>query len=539
MSRFIGLVAAVVALCFAGAVMAKGGGGGGGSHGRTTTTVIVVGGYVIHTSRGPGDANMPLELTDAPLLRTEGEMSPGDVIAQHTLRVKAARVLLEPTSGGFRGDMPAGSVLAAVLTPTKGFILWCDVTKGVSIWWGPVHDCLVEENGKFAYHGGGASTDHFLGLDQEYVGGTGKPLPAPVAYREATPQERPTALLGYKWCEGDGVNAPPRFALAVSVPSESKWTSVPVVGCRYGFWPDPKDHSVVDVDGLRVTVAAVPGTDRLRFSVAGRIPPIAEIAPLSATDSVHAVGARPAAPTTAAADPGAAQTAGSAPVAPDRALLSTGAPVAGQASALKPGQTFLTMPVRHGVTGVLQNEVRVRAAFESGDVIPVNQPLFGLPIRERPGQVVWCAPRRTSEGPWRTICLYERDGAVMSMEISTGMMAVTLPWTKARLASPMTIQRTSAVSLPPMTLSYVFVGFTDPTLPTRFARVEARLDWGEGPKAITAMSAAVGADGLARFKLLDGEFTFRPRPPASKSERPEMTSADYAIATPPSAVAPF
>jgi hypothetical protein len=501
--------------------------------------VIVVGGYVIHTARGPGDANMPLELTDAPLLHTEGEMAPGDVIAQHTLRVKAARVLLEPTTGTFRGAMPAGSILSAVSTPTKGFILWCDVTKGVSIWWGPVHDCLVEENGKFAYQAGGASTDHFLGLDEEYIGGKGKPLAAPVAYREATPQERPTALLGYKWCEGDGVNAPPRFALAVSVPGEDKWTSVPVVGCRYGFWPDPKDRSVVDVDGLRVKVTPVRGTDRLRFSVAGRIPPIAEIAPLSATDSVHAVGAAPAASTAPATDPAAAQAPNDPPVAPDRALLPTGAPVAGQDSVLKPGQPFLTMPVRHGVTGVLQNEVRVRQAFDSGDAIPVNQPLFGLPIREHPGQIVWCAPRRGSEGPWRTICLYDQNGAVMAMEIPTGMMAITLPWTKARLASPMTVQRNAAVSFPPMTLSYVFVGFTDPTLPTRFARVEARLDWGEGPKAVTSMSAAVGADGVARFKLLDGEFTFRPRPPASKSERPEMTSADFAIATPPSAVAPF
>jgi hypothetical protein len=92
-----------------------------------------------------------------------------------------------------------------------------------------------------------------------------------------------------------------------------------------------------------------------------------------------------------------------------------------------------------------------------------------------------------------------------------------------------------------MTMTYVFLGLTDPALPTRFARVEVRLDWGEGAKAIRALSAAIGPDGVARFDLLGGAFEIRPRPaPAGKAAKgARQDLAQLTVASAPSPVSPM
>jgi hypothetical protein len=205
---------------------------------------------------------------------------------------------------------------------------------------------------------------------------------------------------------------------------------------------------------------------------------------------------------------------------------------------------FLTLPVRHALTAVLLNAVRVHDLGGASD-LPVNQPLFGLiPHGGDSSSIVWCAPRQDADSgrsgaKWKTICLAERDGGVFAIEIPTAMMASALPWSRAHLASPIDV-RQGPVTLPAMSLSYVFLGFTDPTLPTRFARIEARLDWGEGPRAVRSISAPVGPDGVAQITLLDGVFQFRPRPPMANGHADRNAIlADLTVTTQPKAKAPM
>ena len=542
-------VAAVV-VCAAGAASAASSGGAsahsssahGGGHsggGRTTTHYV----YVYTYQGGPAQPQgvpieLPLELTDAPLQHAEGEMSPGDVIAQHSLRARAARVLMEPVNGR-RGVLPAGAVLAEMSTPIAGLSLWCEIEAKRDWFKGAIHDCLSAQGGKFVELWVGESESHFLAMDSSVVR-EGALLPSPVAYREALPEERPLGLIGFKWCEADGLTAPPRFGLAITAPGDPNWTSAATTGCRFGVWPNVGDHSLVDVDGLRVTVerAAAPG--KLKFTVSGRIMPIARLEPLALNGSVRA--ADPSPPTTAAA-----VVTTPAPSGPPRAALAAaGAPAFGPTGDVGAGQVFLSLPVRHALTGVLRNTVRVHGFLETYE-LPVQQPLFGLPTHgQQDDQVVWCAPRRVAatgapnEPKWKTTCLAETSGVVSAMEIPTVMMATTLPWSKAREASPIDVLP-GPVELPAMTLTYVFMGFTDPALPTRFARVELRLDWGEGPKAVRSLSAPIGPDGVARFKLLEGAFEFQPRPSAAgKHEDPKAPApAMLAVTAAPKAVSPM
>jgi len=508
------------------------GGGGGGSH--TTTRYVYVPTYTYNS--GPltpqgAPMELPLELTDAPPQRIDGEMAPGDVIAQHGLRALRARVLLAPVNGR-RGVLPAGAVLAEMATPIAGLSVWCEIDARRAFFGGPIHDCLSEQGGKFVQLWVGESPSHFLASDSSVVR-AGAVLPSPIAYREALPEERPVGLMGFKWCEGDGLAAPPRFALAVTTPGDGKWMTDTVAGCRFGFWPDPKDHAHVDVDGLGVTVAPGAKPGDLKFSVFGRIGPIAEIQPLSLS------GPMQVAHDTSPYRTAAASTSGS-----ERAttLTAAGAPTISVTGEIGAGQVFLTLPVRHALTAVLLNAVHVHN-FGGGYDLPVNQPLFGLPAHGGdPSSIVWCAPRLSAdEGradvKWKTTCLAEQDGGVSAIDIPTAMMATALPWSRARQASPIDV-RQGPVTLPPMTLTYVFLGFTDPDLPTRFARVEMRLDWGEGPKAIRSVSTPVGPDGAAHFTLLDGTFEFRPQPSAP-GRRSAIALANLAVTVQPKAKAPM
>jgi hypothetical protein len=409
-------------------------------------------------------------------------------------------------------------------TPVKGLSLWCDIHMRPGLFHPMEHDCLSERDGKFVQIWIGVSPSYFLGIEKGAARADAV-LPAPAAFREARPEERPTGLLGYKWCGGDTSIAPPRFALAVADRASDKWISGGPLACRFGFWPDDKDRTRVDVDGLKVRTTSGSDATTLHYTVSGRIPPIGELAEVTPMDSVHPVGATAASASGEGLKPSEAQAgAPLQPHAPVSALVPTGAPVLVASGELKAGQTFLTMPVRHGLTAV--------NTFAEQDVLPVDQPLFGLPPSKMGGAVVWCAPRQTggpSASRWSSICLAEQGGIYFAVEIPTAMMATSLPWRKAHPISPPTIEPGPA-SLPPMTVSYVFLGFTDPTLPTRFARVEVQLDWGEGPKPIRSLSAAVGPDGLARFSLLDGQFTLKPGPaPAKRGDAQASPPAELGV----------
>jgi hypothetical protein len=528
---FLGGPALAAAASTGGGHASAGGAHGGGHGGHGARGVAIVGGFGGAQMLLPVGvpAIMPTTLTDEPVGQVAGDFAPGDVVAQHVLRPREARILLAPVTGS-RGLLPAGTALAHVVTPVQGLSLWCEI--GLRRDWlkGAVHDCLSETHDMFDRLWVGESETHFLAAGDGVVR-QGALLPAPVAFRDARPEERPTAQLGFRWCDGDGLTAPPRFAVAVTTTEDGRWKTAGDAGCRFGVWTDPADRAHVDVDGLQITVT--PGTrpPRLHMVVAGRLAPLAELEPLTATWTGRLAPAADAKP------------AGGSGLS---TLVSDGAPIVVATGPIAPGQSFLQMPVRHALTGSLAALAHLGAAWDD-QILRVDQPVFGLRTGgDEPG-IVWCAPRQQVEpghgsaGKWVTTCVAEREGGSFAMQIPVAMIATSLPWSSARATKPIEV-RPGPVQLPPMTLSYVFLGFTDPSLPTRFARVEMRLDWGEGPRAVRTLSAPVEADGVAKFGLLGGRFDFRfadPATPAKRGGGRPVQGAQLAVGSPPRPAPPI
>ena len=88
-------------------------------------------------------ATMPIEITDAAVLASEGVLKKGQVIAQHSLRASEAVVLLDDAAG-LHGSIPKGTALAKVTTLSRGalFVLWCDTRPTHRLLFVDEHDCL-------------------------------------------------------------------------------------------------------------------------------------------------------------------------------------------------------------------------------------------------------------------------------------------------------------------------------------------------------------------------------------------------------------
>lgn len=258
----------------AAAAFAHGGGGGGGGHGGGHYTYVYVPGVGYQFTGEPNGTPvvMPLELTAAPVQEIEGEMTRGDVIAQHTARVIDAVVLLEPVSAHGQ-DVPAGSVLVKVISVERGLPpLWCNQKTGYGGGPGRLHVCFsgLRGSGQFVTAWVGEGAGDFLAPSLDLARAP-IDLAKPVNYRVASVDERPTVRLGYKWCDGDGVTVSPRFGLFVSNPGQP-WISGLAKGCVFGAWADPTDHSKLLLDD--VVLALSPGSKpkSLRYRFAGPLP---------------------------------------------------------------------------------------------------------------------------------------------------------------------------------------------------------------------------------------------------------------------------
>jgi hypothetical protein len=455
------------------------------------------------------------DLTDAAPTAVEGDIVLKGVIAQHQLRFADARVLVAAVESPTH-HIPAGTVLARVTTDEKNLpVVWCDLRPKI----GGQQDCLADSagSGRFDQILIGYSSSYFLGFGR---GGVSQPqtLPAPAAYRTASVAERPTALLGYQWCDGDGVSGPPRFAYAVNMPGDDRWMSGGALGCAFGGWPDPQDHQHVDLDGHRLTVTVDAKTGHMRYRFEGRIPPVEGLKPLVA-------GAPLAPPTLSAAIGAAVQQA-----APDKPLVADGRPPAVVSGALASGQPFFTVGVRHGVTGVLIVEAQDHATF-SEHRLPVGTPVYGMPMAgSSAAAIVWCAPQQAGSsggqpGRWTTYCMPAGDRAFMWTQAKPAMMPLDLSWGgwTGKMNSAPTVER-RPVALPPMVLSYAFGGWNK----DRWLVVLVQLDWGEGPQTLHAISVPPSADGSARLKVMGGEVIIHPAPQSSASTPAALRNADSA-----------
>jgi len=454
-------------------------------------------------------ASLAFELTDAAPTAVDGDVAVKGVIAQHQLRMADARVLVD-AADDHRHGIPAGTVLSRVTTDdTTTPVLWCDLKSGHGFrqW---QHDCLADPtgSGRFDEIWSGVTFDHFLGFGPSGVTGR-RTLTTPVAYRTATVAERPTALLGYQWCDGDGISGPLRFAYAVSMPGDERWSSGGALVCNLGAWIDPKDHGRLDLDGhvLTVTVDAKSGSVHYHFE--GRLPPMKGL-------KTFAVGQPPFPPPAAST---VAMATATAPLttqtpAPDKPLIADGRAPTTVAGPLVSGQAFFTVGVRHGLTGVLINAAHDRGLF-SEHTLPVGTPVYGIPMAGSSAEsIVWCAPQKTRpEGGqpvhWTAICMPVGASAYMWTEAKPALMTLDLNWTGSggKLSGAPSVDR-QAISMPPMTLSYAFGGWTK----KHWLTVLVQLDWGEGPQTLRTIGIPPADDGAATLRAMGGQIVIRPLP---------------------------
>lgn len=107
-----------------------------------------------------------------------------------------------------------------------------------------------------------------------------------------------------------------------------------------------------------------------------------------------------------AASGGAQEIAPSRDAAPPgRVLEATGAPAVAAEAAVKDGE-LLSVPVRHGMTGRLINEIADKTWLGT-TVLPAGTPVFGVPLTNPRGvtTIIWCAPKRGgAKNSWRNDC---------------------------------------------------------------------------------------------------------------------------------------
>ncbi len=468
-------------------------------------------------------AQAPLDVVDSAPSAVEGGMASGDVIGQHVLRAADARILLVPVMGR-RQMIPAGVALAKVQTSDgKGPDVWCDIRAFAGEGKRAEHDCLADSRnvGSFDQLWLGESPGYFLGLGVNVVRSP-KTLPIRVAYRSARPEERPTGRVGYRLCGGDDVTSPPRFAPAVTATGDSVWTTDTARGCALGHWPDAADRTVIDVDGLRLHVDQTSAPGRLTFRFTNPAAPMGPIA-------MRAVGLGQA----PAPDPAEAASSAGASDQPLHALVASGAPPAAVGGSMAKGTSFFTVGVRHGVTGVLKNEVQSHT-WLSDRKLPFDQPLYGVPMAGSAGPgIVWCAPQAKSDSTktrrWEAACLVDGGTAYVWVAARPALMVADLHWTAGggRVATPPSVER-RPVDLPPMTLSYAFGGWNK----QRWAVVQVQIDWGEGPQTLRSISIPPGPDGAAAVRIMGAEIHLRPG--AASKASGAVDQAEVEVLTPPS-----
>jgi hypothetical protein len=475
--------AAILSVCGFSGASAHGGGGG----------VVYVpvfmpsGGGVSYPSHNGLEANLALEIADSPPTAVEGVIKNGDVIARHVLRSTDAIVTLAPIKGDHR-DIPAGTALARMEFRTpQTLAVWCDVRPIESgrIFGAREQDCFVDKagTGRLDELWEGDSPVHFLGFGLSGVGAPAHPLADPAPYRAARPEERPTAVLAYRFCDGDEIHGPPRFAFVVEF--ESDGANWPLQGaCRFGYWPDPTDTSKVRVDGLDLVVSPEAG-GAVRFRVLNRIA-AGPVAMLEPDESIHP-------PLDAAAQAAAdieRQSRLSRPV-----YRPTGAAPVVQAGEVAVGQQFLSLPIEHAITGVLQVPVwrpRQTEHLEPGEA------MFAVPERGASGDgLVWCAPRAKDGGGYRVICL--QPGAHGYTWLGDVRPSLAPTWTSGGgwWVNGDPIVDPKPVKLPPMTLTarLAAVQPRSATDPTPIYTVEFAMEWGEGPQRVNRIDLDLPPSG--------------------------------------------
>jgi len=451
---------------------------------------------------------IPMEITDAPLDRSEGQIGKGELIAVHTLRALDAVVLLEPIQGR-SGEIPAGRVLTQVVIHhgAEQKQVYCDLnieTGRRSLWkW----DCFNDSQGvgRLDDIWEGRSSDAFMGFwtDPNEMNWKRK-LPKSAAYRKAALDERPTGEIGYAWCGGDAVNSPARFSVSGHW-SHYFFESAEADACGFGVWADPAAKGLELIDRIKATIGPGGAPNSLAFKVQSRIPPgpIAHLAPNGGIVAMEAAKAE------------VEQEVEELRLPP---FLSIGAPPKVVPGVVAKGQAFYTIDVKHSITGVLTNEVHtgtyaffVGAQARPHDGLAPGQVMYGARVGGAiEPQIVWCAPISNPGGTWpKAVCLPNNGVGTLYLEAQPAMMGaagLVIPATEPPYAAAPIVDRRD-IALPPMALSYAFVGWDKGSL-----SVQIRIDWGQGAQAIQTRTWSADSTGVFHLPVVGGEVLIAPTP---------------------------
>ena len=514
------------ALALAGAVIGVRQAQAAHSSGTVHYTTVMVGGYPAFHPPGVA-AYVPLDVTDLAPTATEGQLKKGQVIARHQLRAREAVVLDAPVTVGVQRALPAGAILVKTVSD-RGVVAWCDVGNFVGILARNRVQCLADSSnqGKFDRSLLGWSFYGFMGLEAESTLSDGLVLGTAAPFHPAKPEERPTAVVGYRYCDGDGVVGPPRFAFTIS--QFGKPESFTGLGaCAYGVWRNPADKSLVDVDGLQLKVSTAPGATPdakpvISYQLQGHAPagPLARLTGsgglrvlVAAVPVARVASSAPSAPQPPVAIPPLPVppvAAAAAPIEP--VLVFSGRPAA-HAGPIAIGQAVLTAPVKHGLTGTLPNRIEYKALFGSDTPLEVGQAMFGVPTSTA-SEIIWCAPRKRDTGLYDTACITGLGSAARWFPHTAPAL---LPWDRmysggnGGASSAPSVER-KPIDLPPMTISFTLTGAKiDPSFPNSMIyAISWMLDWGEGPQKVRSLNYRVTQKGEyysflgLRIKLTQG-----------------------------------
>ncbi len=442
-----------------------------GGHAAAAPRVIFVPGAA--GSAGPPGtlAELQLDVLDTPPEATSGPLTPGAVIGKYRARARDAVVLTSEVSLGF-ANLPAGTVLAKVVILANASAMrtvWCDMRPPSILFKNEVL-CLRDSTGKGmfdeAFHGYPA-----MGFSPLTIGwvesGLGRVI-TPASYRAAGVDERPVTQIGYRFCarDSDGQKLPYRFTDVLFQPGLG-WQGAPF-SCAFGDWPNPSDKSLISVDRIKIRVTGA-GKDA-QFQVIDGLAP-GPIAGLKINGPIRS----PDAPRLADIQRAEARAS--------RALIPTGVAEALITGVHQRGDVIAQVPVVHGVTGVLKNDV-VRPGLLGGEHIPAGQYVYGVPMSSQTGEerLTWCAPQAKAGNPnqFSTTCFMPVGDAYRWVLTFEPLMPAALSANAAGYpALGVNVEKKPGSLGAPMKLTYVFAGWRTyhrASGPTLAANVDVQMD---------------------------------------------------------------
>ncbi|MBB4658784.1 hypothetical protein GGQ59_001298 [Parvularcula dongshanensis] len=362
-----------------------------------------------YSARETSSAVTPVDLVEPIVPGATGIVAKNDVIVVGSARPRYVAVIDEDSHAG-TWTIPAGTPFFAALLGAKtsdtalpsdtSKIAWCDSREPGTFGRSAI-PCLRDRDGDGAF-------DELM--QSQTLGGTIsntalawspivqiRDLAEPIPYRRLDQGAGPARKIGYRRC---GDDTPARFASVIER-HDGKWTSAG--RCPFGERQED-GNLVVDTlvlkteeasDALAYEVVEAPSAGALYIEDNNEPFQSAATAKTKMQRGIENLVALAKEPTLVArADP---------------TLASEGA-------TLEEGDVVLSVPVRHGITGVLTKEVKAKGWINIATApVPAGTPVYGTPLVSAAGimrgakmDYTWCAPRRRDKGDgafgWSTVC---------------------------------------------------------------------------------------------------------------------------------------